>query len=79
MLCNRSLAYSKALRYAEALADAEQAISLAPSWEKAHYRKGTALIGLKEHPEAALAFKNAWQLNPGRFRCSITSFFKLCR
>jgi tetratricopeptide (TPR) repeat protein len=58
---NRSLAYFKAQRYGEALADAEAASSLAPAWHKAHWRRAAALAALKRAPEAADAFHAAWR------------------
>ncbi|KAK9824173.1 hypothetical protein WJX72_008288 [[Myrmecia] bisecta] len=62
---NRSLAYAKALRFADALADANRAIEALPTWDKAHWRKGQALMGLKQHPQAVAAFQDSWQLSKG--------------
>lgn len=59
---NRSLAFSKAQRHADALSDADTAIRLAPKWGKAHWRRGMALLGLCDTPGAVLAFLSAWQL-----------------
>ena len=53
-------------RYEEALADADQAVTLGPAWDKAHFRRGSALKGLHRNPQATLAFCTAWRLNPGR-------------
>lgn len=64
LLGNRSLAYLKAGRHAEALADADAAAALAPQWHKAHWRRGAALLGLRRVPEAVLAFRRAWGLAP---------------
>ena len=78
---NRSFAYAKASRYAESLADADIAVSLAPSWDKAHYRKGVALRGLKQHYDAAKAFRSAWLINKGKNGCSngvLQKCFGLC-
>ena len=63
---NRSLAFGKAGRYAEALQDADRAISLSPCWDKAHLRKGAALQGLKRHADAAQSFRDAWHLSKGK-------------
>lgn len=65
MLANRALAYSKASRFADALADADAAVALAPTWDKAHWRRGAALAGLKRPPDAAAAYHRAWQLSKG--------------
>lgn len=62
---NRSAAYCKAGRHAEALADADEAARLAPGWHKAHWRRGAALLALKRGPEAVLAYREAWQLAAG--------------
>ncbi|GAB4817977.1 hypothetical protein N2152v2_005023 [Parachlorella kessleri] len=59
---NRSLAYCKARRFGEALADADVAQALAPEWSKAHWRRGAALLGLRRVGEAALAYRDAWAL-----------------
>eukprot|EP00887_Chlorella_sp_A99_P005264 scaffold1.g5264.t1 len=64
LLGNRSLAYLKAGRHAEALADADAAAALAPQWHKVHWRRGAALLGLRRVPEAVLAFRRAWGLAP---------------
>ena len=62
---NRSLASCKSKRFAEALEDAERAVSMAPKWDKAHWRKGSALLGLCRYQDAIAAFLNAWHLNQG--------------
>lgn len=62
---NRSAAYCKAGRSAEALADADEASRLAPGWHKAHWRRGAALLALKRGPEAVLAYREAWRLAAG--------------
>lgn len=60
---NRSLAYYKAQRYRDALADADAAVALAPRWPKAHWRRAAALLALKRAPEAVLAYREAWRLD----------------
>ncbi len=63
--CNRSLAYLKALKYSEALDDAEGAVGCNSEWGKAHWRKGAALKELKRIPAAVSAFHKACQLSKG--------------
>jgi hypothetical protein len=58
---------SKCRRYEEALADSEQAVALAPEWDKAHFRRGSALKGLIRNPQAALALRSAWLLDKGGY------------
>ena len=63
-LCgNRSLAYIKAQRYHEAIADAERCIELAPQWPKGYWRLGMALLGLKQTLQAIQAFAECWRLD----------------
>uniref|UniRef100_A0A8C8LTM2 Uncharacterized protein n=1 Tax=Oncorhynchus tshawytscha TaxID=74940 RepID=A0A8C8LTM2_ONCTS len=45
---NRSYCYSCLGQYPQALSDAERSIQLAPDWPKGHFRKGSALIGMKD-------------------------------
>ena len=59
------MAYSKAGRHPEALADAEGAASLAPTWDKPHMRQGIALLGLLRLPEAIAAFVQGWKVSSG--------------
>lgn len=61
---NRSLAYCKAGRYHEALADADAALALHASWPKAHFRRGAALCGLRRGVEAVDAHAEALRLSP---------------
>jgi len=61
---NRSLAYSKALRYEEALKDADKAIECNSMWAKAHWRRGEALGFLKRYPESLKSFHKGWMLEP---------------
>lgn len=44
---NRSYCYYCLEQYPQALADAERSIQLAPDWPKGHFRKGSALMGMK--------------------------------
>ncbi|KAK9835735.1 hypothetical protein WJX74_007021 [Apatococcus lobatus] len=69
VLSNRAMAYSKGGRHADALADAEKAVSLAPAWDKPHMRQGTALLGLQRLPEAVGAFVRAWKVSSGSKDC----------
>ena len=60
---NRSLSYIRAQRYHEALADAEKCIELAPQWPKGYWRRGMALLGLKQTLQAIQAFAQCWRLD----------------
>ena len=54
---NRSAAYCNLEQYELALKDAEKCVQIAPDWVKGHFRKGKALIGLKQYTEAIAALK----------------------
>ena len=43
VLSNRSAAFVKLAKARQALADAEQAVALRPTWDKACFRRGIAL------------------------------------
>ncbi|KAK4537896.1 hypothetical protein CDCA_CDCA14G3921 [Cyanidium caldarium] len=58
---NRSAAYASKGAYAEALADAERCVALAPDWVKGYSRKGAALLGLGRLAEARAAFEDGLQ------------------
>jgi stress-induced-phosphoprotein 1 len=62
---NRSAAYMKSEDFRSALTDAEQAITLAPSWAKGYSRKGAALYALARFEEAKIAYEEASKLEPG--------------
>lgn len=53
---NRSAAYAKAGRFAEALSDAEKTIEINPTWAKGYSRKGAAAIGLRDYMKAFDAY-----------------------
>ncbi|XP_034992662.2 tetratricopeptide repeat protein 31 isoform X1 [Zootoca vivipara] len=54
---NRSFCYERLRCYAEALRDAQVALSLHPGWPKGLFRKGKALMGLKRYAEAVRTFE----------------------
>ena len=54
---NRALAWLRAGRPAPALAAASEAVSLAPAWDKAHWRLAAALAGAGRHVEALAALR----------------------
>lgn len=62
---NRSAAYCQGGRPEDALADGDAAARLSPLWAKGHWRRGAALLALRRHPEAALAYQQAWKLSKG--------------
>ncbi|GAA5946657.1 hypothetical protein JCM3765_000334 [Sporobolomyces pararoseus] len=67
LLGNRSLTYLKLSPpdYSSALADAEAALKLAPTWAKGYVRKGEALEGLERFQEAKEAFEKAVEKGQG--------------
>ena len=67
LLGNRSLASLKLNPpdFSSALADAEAAVALAPTWAKGHVRRGEALEGLGRVDEAVKAFEEAVRTGSG--------------
>ena len=67
LLGNRSLASLKLSPpdFSSALADAEAAVALAPTWAKGHVRRGEALEGLGRVDEAVKAFEEAVRTGSG--------------
>jgi tetratricopeptide (TPR) repeat protein len=61
---NRSGAYFKMENFESALADANAAISISPTWLKPYHRKGSALSSLKRYAEAIEAYEKAVQIDP---------------
>ena len=61
---NRSACYLALQACDLALADAQTAVDLRPTWAKAHSRVGAALYGLKELPGALAAYQKALALEP---------------
>ncbi|VAH95738.1 hypothetical protein VPH35_067648 [Triticum aestivum] len=61
---NRSLCHLKSGEAHDALADAIACVNLQPDWAKGYYRKGAALMSLKECKEACDAFLAGGKLNP---------------
>lgn len=68
---NRSFCYEKLQCYAEALRDAQLALSLQPGWPKGLFRQGKALMGLKRYAEAAKTFEALLRLNGSRYDAAI--------
>jgi tetratricopeptide (TPR) repeat protein len=64
LLSNRSYAHACLKNYKEALDDAQVTINMCPDWPKGHYRKGSALLGLDRHEDAALAYLHCLGLDP---------------
>ncbi|KAI8892660.1 hypothetical protein BC833DRAFT_638652 [Globomyces pollinis-pini] len=54
---NRSACYASLKNFTEAVKDAEKTIEIKPDWAKGYSRKGAALHGLGELPEAAETYK----------------------
>ncbi|XP_062837993.1 tetratricopeptide repeat protein 31 isoform X2 [Anolis carolinensis] len=63
---NRSFCYERLQCYAEALCDAQLALSLQPGWPKGLFRQGKALMGLKRYAEAARTFEELMRLEDFR-------------
>uniref|UniRef100_A0A804LSX5 Ankyrin repeat family protein n=1 Tax=Zea mays TaxID=4577 RepID=A0A804LSX5_MAIZE len=61
---NRSLCYLKIGEAQKALLDAETCINNRPDWVKGYYRKGAALMLLKEHKRALDAFLDGLKVDP---------------
>ncbi|XP_066391952.1 uncharacterized protein [Miscanthus floridulus] len=61
---NRSFCHLKIGGARDALVDANACISLQPDWPKGYYRKGAALMSLKEYKEARDAFMDGLKLDP---------------
>ncbi|KAM3310389.1 hypothetical protein ACQJBY_031221 [Aegilops geniculata] len=62
---NRCLCYLQMTEADKALRDANTCIKLRPEWIKGYYRKGAALMSLKDYKEACDAFMAGLQLDPG--------------
>ncbi|XP_070697402.1 tetratricopeptide repeat protein 31 isoform X2 [Pempheris klunzingeri] len=60
---NRSYCYYCLEQYPQALADAERSIQLAPDWPKGHFRRGSALMGMKRYGEAEKAMEQVLKLD----------------
>lgn len=60
---NRSYCYYCLEHYPQALTDAERSIQLAPDWPKGHFRKGSALMGMKRYSEAEKAMEQVLKLD----------------
>lgn len=65
LLSNRSVAHAGAGRFAEALADAQQASVERPNWARGWARAGFASFALRRFAQAAHAYHRAMQLEPG--------------
>ncbi|KAF0909955.1 hypothetical protein E2562_001208 [Oryza meyeriana var. granulata] len=61
---NRSLCHLRSGRAQEASEDANACTRLRPEWTKGYYRKGSALMLLKEYKEACSAFLAGSKLDP---------------
>ncbi|XP_026165065.1 hsp70-Hsp90 organizing protein 3 [Mastacembelus armatus] len=60
---NRSYCFYCLEQYPQALADAERSLQLAPDWPKGHFRKGSALMGMKRYSEAERAMEQVLKLD----------------
>eukprot|EP00887_Chlorella_sp_A99_P007902 scaffold12.g7902.t1 len=64
LLSNRAHAHLQLRRYSEALADAQQAHRLLPTWPKSLHRLAEAHLALRQYAEAAGACKAGERLSP---------------
>mmetsp|Transcript_8156 Transcript_8156/g.25174 ORF Transcript_8156/g.25174 Transcript_8156/m.25174 type:complete len:519 (-) Transcript_8156:355-1911(-) len=64
LLSNRAMAHIKLEAYGLAIADAEQAIKLDPSYVKAYYRRGSANLAIGKYKLALRDFKAVCKLRP---------------
>jgi len=63
VLTNRAAAYYRVGDYKASLLDAEHAIGLQPTWAKAYYRQGMALLALRRSNLAVDAFTRCLELD----------------
>jgi tetratricopeptide (TPR) repeat protein len=63
-LSNRAAALLSLKRYSAASVDARRAITLAPTFGKAHARLGQSLYFIKDYAGAVAAYENAFQFEP---------------
>ncbi|CAN6281912.1 unnamed protein product [Urochloa humidicola] len=64
LFSNRSFCHVKLGEALEAFGDANTCIKLRPEWTKGYYRKGSALMCLKEYKQACDAFMAGIKLDP---------------
>lgn len=64
LLSNRSAAHASLRKWAEALADAERAVAVRPTWSKGHSRMGLALFQLLRGEDALRSYQRALELEP---------------
>ncbi|XP_034408450.1 hsp70-Hsp90 organizing protein 1 [Cyclopterus lumpus] len=81
---NRSYCYYCLEQYPQALADAERSIQLSPDWPKGHFRKGSALMGMKRYSEAEKAMEQVLKFDPDceeavndLFNCKVLQLMEL--
>ncbi|WWC61569.1 uncharacterized protein I303_104153 [Kwoniella dejecticola CBS 10117] len=61
---NRSASKGGLKDWQGALEDAEKCIEVSPSFAKGYLRKGAALHGLRQYPEAVMAYEEGLQVDP---------------
>lgn len=65
LFSNRSAAFTQLGQFHNALLDAEKCITLQRDWVKGHFRRGKALLGLQNYPEAIISLKEALNCESG--------------
>jgi len=61
---NRATAYASVEEWEKCLTDSNKAIAIKNDWVKGYFRKGQALVGLKQYEEGYVAYKKAVELDP---------------
>ncbi|CAD6577012.1 MAG: Hsp90 cochaperone [Tremellales sp. Tagirdzhanova-0007] len=69
LFSNRSASKAGQRDWQGALEDAEKCIEILPSFSKGHARKGAALHGLRQYPEAVMAYEAGIQSDPSSDIC----------
>ena len=64
LLSNRAACHLKMESFGAAIADADSAIALDPTYVKGHYRRGGAFFGLGKLKQASLCYKKVVKLRP---------------
>mmetsp|Transcript_27266 Transcript_27266/g.78301 ORF Transcript_27266/g.78301 Transcript_27266/m.78301 type:complete len:1355 (-) Transcript_27266:95-4159(-) len=64
LFSNRSLAFARQRNWDAAVADGRTAVAASSTYPKAHYRLGTALLGVGQNEQAYSAFAKGLKLSP---------------
>lgn len=64
LFSNRSLAFARMRNWDAAVADGQTAVAASPTYAKAQYRLGTALLGVGQNEQAYSAFAKGLKISP---------------